>query len=107
MWRCEWCGEEFEKPDYRGFVAVCPNCKEEDITDVTNEFEECECCGKMVKDTDMQGVCEDCACALYEIWEEAVNKAMTLNSKWDYSKAEMFLKNYFKDLWRDNDGGRI
>jgi len=101
MWRCEWCGAEFEEPAYRGFVAVCPSCREEDITNIDDELEECECCGQKVKETDASGVCEDCGIELWRIWDEAVNEAMKLNESWDYTKAETFLKEYFKSVWRD------
>ena len=101
MYRCEWCGTEFEKPKWRmtedRHIQVCPHCGEPEIYDISDEFEECVCCGKMSRDTDEFHVCDKCSDALYDIWVEAVTKAMEV-TKEDYTSTGLFLKKYIKDF---------
>ena len=100
MWKCEWCGEQFEKPKWvkDGFVtkAVCPSCHEEDITDIS-DWDTCECCGKKVEETNKQGVCEDCREALAGIWEEAILAVMDLTDM-DYVDSREFFIGWINDV---------
>lgn len=101
MWRCEWCEGQFGVPAHRGFVKVCPYCGEADIVEITEDMEECKCCGRLVEKTDINDVCEECAVELYKIWERAVEEVMGLKEDWDFTDAEDFYKDYLKDIWRD------
>lgn len=99
MWKCEWCGEQFEKPKWvkDGFVtkAVCPKCNEEDITDIT-DWETCSCCGKKAEEVNEQEVCEDCREELARIWEEAILAVMELTDK-DYVDTREFFISWIND----------
>ena len=99
MYRCEWCEKEFEQPKWRmkgsRHILVCPHCGEEQIKEISNEYTQCVCCGKMAKSVDEFNVCDKCSDKLYEIWEDAVTKAMSITRD-DYSSTGLFIKKYIK-----------
>ena len=101
MWKCNWCEEYFEKPKWvkRGptLYAICPYCGEEDIVDVTDNFDECECCGKQKMDV-RDGLCDECAQELYDLMEETVEGAMEITHK-DYMDTKDIIRRFLKNVW--------